>query len=131
MSETLMTEANQTNEGDTQQPVDATTEQSTEATTETQQQADAVQDQQDSDEGPSTDPVSSSIAQNDLIEQAREEMRRKDEEEEKRMEIERRKKKAAELLRNVTKETVPEEGQVDDPGIDFSVIGFEATRMRT
>ena len=46
MSETLMTEANQTNEGDTQQPVDA----STEATTETQQQADAVQDQQDSDE---------------------------------------------------------------------------------
>ena len=46
MSDSLMTEANQTNEGDTQQPVDA----STEATTETQQQADAVQDQQDSDE---------------------------------------------------------------------------------
>ena len=46
MSETLMTEANQTNEGDTQQPVDA----STEATTETQQQAEPVQEQQDSDE---------------------------------------------------------------------------------
>ena len=46
MSDSLMTEANQTNEGDTQQPVDA----STEATTETQQQAEAVQDQQDSDE---------------------------------------------------------------------------------
>jgi hypothetical protein len=45
-----MTEANQTNEGDTQQPVDATTEQSTEATTDTQQQAEAVQDQQGSDE---------------------------------------------------------------------------------
>ena len=45
-----MTEANQTNEGDTQQPVDATTEQSTEATTDTQQQAETVQDQQDSDE---------------------------------------------------------------------------------
>jgi hypothetical protein len=50
MSDTLMTEANQTNEGDTQQPVDATTEQSTEATTDTQQQAEAVQDQQGSDE---------------------------------------------------------------------------------
>ena len=50
MSETLMTEANQTNEGDTQQPVDATTEQSTEATTDTQQQAETVQDQQVSDE---------------------------------------------------------------------------------
>jgi len=46
MSETLMTEANQTNEGDTQQTVDATTE----ATTETEQQAETVQDQQDSDE---------------------------------------------------------------------------------
>ena len=46
MSETLMTEANQTNEGATQQPVDA----STEATTETQQQAETVADQQDSDE---------------------------------------------------------------------------------
>ena len=41
-----MTEADQTNEGSTQQPVDA----STEATTETQQQAETVQDQQDSDE---------------------------------------------------------------------------------
>ena len=50
MSETLMTEANQTNEGDTQQPVDATAEQSTGATTETEQQAEAVQDQQGSDE---------------------------------------------------------------------------------
>ena len=46
MSETLMTEANQTNEGDTQQEVDATTE----ATTETEQQAESVQDQQVSDE---------------------------------------------------------------------------------
>ncbi len=45
-----MTEANQTNEGDTQQPVDATAEQSTGATTETEQQAEAVQDQQGSDE---------------------------------------------------------------------------------
>ena len=42
-----MTEANQTNEGDTQQTVDAT-----EATTETQQQAETVQDQQVSDETP-------------------------------------------------------------------------------
>ena len=50
MSETLMTEANQTNEGDTQQPVDASTEQSTEATTDTQQQAESVQEQQVSDE---------------------------------------------------------------------------------
>ena len=50
MSETLMTEANQTNEGDTQQSVDATTEQSAEATTETEQQAESVQDQQGSDE---------------------------------------------------------------------------------
>ena len=48
MSDSLMTEANQTNEGDTQQPVDATTE----ATTETEQQAEAVQDQQVSDETP-------------------------------------------------------------------------------
>ena len=45
-----MTEANQTNEGDTQQPVDATTEQSTEATTDTEQQAESVQNQQVSDE---------------------------------------------------------------------------------
>ena len=50
MSETLMTEAEQTNEGSTQQPVDASIEESTEATTETQQQAESVQDQQDSDE---------------------------------------------------------------------------------
>ena len=41
-----MTEANQTNEGETQQPVDA----STEATTDTEQQAEGVQDQQVSDE---------------------------------------------------------------------------------
>ena len=46
MSETLMTEANQTNEGDTQQPVDA----STEAPTDPQQQAESVQEQQVSDE---------------------------------------------------------------------------------
>ena len=46
MSEMLMTEANQSNEGDTQQPVDAQTE----ATTDTQQQAESVQDQQVSDE---------------------------------------------------------------------------------
>ncbi len=52
MSETLMTEANQTNEGSTQQPVDeAQSEQSGNATeTETQQQAETVTDQQDSDE---------------------------------------------------------------------------------
>ena len=48
-----MTEAEQTNEGSTQQPVEeAKTEQSAEATNteETQQQAETVQDQQDSDE---------------------------------------------------------------------------------
>ena len=48
-----MTEADQTNEGSTQQPVgEAQTEQSVEATNteETQQQAETVQDQQDSDE---------------------------------------------------------------------------------
>ena len=48
-----MTEADQTNEGSTQQPVEeAKTEQSAEATNteETQQQAETVQDQQDSDE---------------------------------------------------------------------------------
>ena len=52
MSETLMTEADQTNEGSTQQPVgEAQTEQSAETTTtETQQQAETVTDQQDSDE---------------------------------------------------------------------------------
>ena len=53
MSETLMTEADQTNEGSTQQPVDeAKTEQSAEATNteETQQQAETVAEQQDSDE---------------------------------------------------------------------------------
>ena len=48
MSEMLMTEANQTNEGNTQQPVEgATTEQTT---TDTQQEAESVQDQQVSDE---------------------------------------------------------------------------------
>ncbi len=46
----LMTEANQTNEGDTQQPVDTATEQSVNATTDTEQQATSVQDQQVSDE---------------------------------------------------------------------------------
>ena len=60
MSETLMTEANQTNEGDTQQSVDATTEQSTEATTETEQQAESVQDQQDSDESSAESETSES-----------------------------------------------------------------------
>ena len=60
MSETLMTEANQTNEGDTQQPVDATTEQSTEATTGTEQQAESVQDQQDSDESSAESETSES-----------------------------------------------------------------------
>ena len=61
MSETsLMTEANQTNEGATQQPVAATTEQSTEATTDTEQQAKAVQDQQDSDESSAESETSES-----------------------------------------------------------------------
>ena len=60
MSETLMTEANQPNEGDTQQQVDATTEESTEATTETEQQAEAVQDQQDSDESSAESETSES-----------------------------------------------------------------------
>ena len=46
MSEMLMTEANQSNEGETQQPVDAQTQ----ATTDTQQQAENVQEQQVSDE---------------------------------------------------------------------------------
>ena len=56
MSETLMTEANQTNEGDTQQPVDA----SIEATTDTQQQAEGVQEQQVSDETAVEDETSES-----------------------------------------------------------------------
>ena len=56
MSETRMTEANQTNEGDTQQPVDA----STEATTDTQQQAESVQEQQVSDETAVEDETSES-----------------------------------------------------------------------
>ena len=60
MSETLMTEANQTNEGDSQQTVDATTEQSTEATTDTQQQAESVQEQQVSDETAVEDETSES-----------------------------------------------------------------------
>ena len=60
MSETLMTEANQPNEGDTQQSVDATTEQSAEATTETEQQAESVQDQQDSDESSAESETSES-----------------------------------------------------------------------
>ena len=47
MSEMLMTEANQTNEGDTQQSVDNAT---SEQTTDTQQQAENVQNQQVSDE---------------------------------------------------------------------------------
>ena len=48
MSEMLMTEANQTNEGsEQQQSVDTAT---SEQTTETQQQAETVQDQQVSDE---------------------------------------------------------------------------------
>ena len=55
-----MTEANQTNEGDTQQPVDASTDQSTEATTDTQQQAETVQDQQDSDESSAESETSES-----------------------------------------------------------------------
>ncbi len=55
-----MTEANQTNEGDTQQPVDASTEQSTEATTDTQQQAESVQEQQVSDETAVEDETSES-----------------------------------------------------------------------
>ncbi len=46
MSDSLMTEANQTNEADTQQTVDATTE----ATTVTEQQTENVQDQQVLDE---------------------------------------------------------------------------------
>ena len=53
MSETLMTEANQTNEGSTQQAVEGTeTEQSVETTNteNTQQQAETVTDQQGSDE---------------------------------------------------------------------------------
>ena len=58
MSEMLMTEANQTNEGDTQQPVDAQTE----ATTDTQQQAEGVQDQQVSDETPVESETSESEA---------------------------------------------------------------------
>ena len=47
MSEMLMTEANQSNEGDTQQPVDTAT---SEQTTDTQQQTEGVQEQQVSDE---------------------------------------------------------------------------------
>ena len=58
MSETLMTEANQPNEGDTQQAVDATTE----ATTETEQQAETVRDQQDSDESAVESETSEKVA---------------------------------------------------------------------
>lgn len=61
MSETLMTEADQTNEGSTQQPVgEAQTEQSAEATNteETQQQAENVADQQDSDESSTESEIS-------------------------------------------------------------------------
>ena len=47
MSEMLMTEANQSNEGDTQQPVDTAT---SEQTTDTQQQTESVQEQQVLDE---------------------------------------------------------------------------------
>ena len=62
MSETLMTEAEQTNEGSTQQPVgEAQTEQSAETTTtETQQQAENVADQQDSDESSTESETSES-----------------------------------------------------------------------
>ena len=63
MSETLMTEADQTNEGNTQQPVEeAKTEQSAEATNteDTQQQAETVQDQQDSDESSAESETSES-----------------------------------------------------------------------
>ncbi|MGB1559784.1 MAG: putative Ig domain-containing protein [Candidatus Thalassarchaeaceae archaeon] len=67
---------------------------------------------------------STTIAQNDLMEQAREELRKKEQEEEKRMEIERRKEKAAELLSNISSDSSTERKQEDDPGIDFSVIGF-------
>ena len=78
----------------------------------------------DPEEGPSQDPDDVVIGQNDLIEQAREEIRRNEEEEEKRREIERRKEKAAELLSRVTSERTNEGGEEDDPGIDFAVIGF-------
>ena len=87
-------------------------------------QARALVSHEDTDDSSSVNPDSETIAQNDLIEQAREELRRKEEEEEKRREIERRKEKAAELLSRITSETVTEREQEDDPGIDFAVIGF-------
>ena len=88
-------------------------------------QARSMMGQEDTDEEPSSaDTDSVSIAQKDLIEQAREEVRRNEEEEEKRREIERRKEKAAELLSRITSETAPEREEEDESGIDFAVIGF-------
>ncbi|MEC7532718.1 MAG: hypothetical protein VX557_04565 [Candidatus Thermoplasmatota archaeon] len=86
-------------------------------------QARAMLEVEDTGEGASADPDSGAIAQNDLIEQARKEIKRKEEEEEKRREFERRKEKAAELLARTTPEKVIEKEQ-DDTGIDFAVIGF-------
>ena len=88
-------------------------------------QARSMMGQEDTDEEPSSaDTDSVSIAQKDLIEQAREEVRRNEQEEEKRREIERRKEKAAELLSRITSETAPEREEEDESGIDFAVIGF-------
>ncbi|MBJ29671.1 MAG: hypothetical protein CMB61_06435 [Euryarchaeota archaeon] len=88
-------------------------------------QARAMVDREDTDdETTSAEPDSAAIAQKDLIERAREEVRIKEEEEEKRREVERRKEKAAELLSSITSETAPVREKEDDPGIDFAVIGF-------
>ena len=93
-------------------------------------QARAMVEVEETDEGASAVPDSGAIAQNDLIEQARKEIRRKEEEEEKRREFERRKEKAAELLARTTPETVIEKEQEDDTGIDFAVIGFASEEER-
>ena len=73
-------------------------------------QARAMVGKKDPEEGPSQDPDDAVIGQNDLIEQAREEIRRNEEEEEEK-EIERRKEKAAELLSRVTSERTNEGGK--------------------
>ena len=93
-------------------------------------QARSMVGKEDTGDGPSADPDSAAISQNELIEKAREEVRRKEEEEGKRREIERRKERASELLSRVTSETVIEREEEDDSGIDFAVIGFGSEEDR-
>ena len=93
-------------------------------------QARAMVGKEETGDGPPSNPDIADITQNDLIEQAREEVKRKEEENEKQREIERRKEKAAELLSGITSETEPEREQEDDNGINFAVIGFGSEEDR-